>query len=136
MALLVQDRTEAMGRMTLHRIKRHFYGLLCAVLVIVPISAQSTSESDSRHKPDVELKNTRLVILKGTIVPSRTMEVNGKSLVVPEMCGFRFHNPADSPPLGWRQLGETLFHKDTGTCEGAFVEGEVVQASEAPKEKG
>jgi hypothetical protein len=121
--------------MTLHRIQHHFFGLFCAVLIMVPISAQSTPESDSRHKPDVELKNTRLVILKGTLVPAQTREINGRSVVVPEMCGFRYHNPADSPPLGWRQLGESLFHEDTGTCEGAFVEGEVVQASEASKTK-
>jgi hypothetical protein len=119
--------------MTPYRFQKPLLRAICAVLVMVPISAQSTPDSDSRHKHDVELKNTRLVILKGTLIPSETMVMNGKSVVVPERCGFRYHNPADSPPLGWRQLGETLFHKDTGTCEGAFVEGEVVQASEPSK---
>jgi hypothetical protein len=106
------------------RMRNAYYSPTLFVLPFVAAKAQTINQT-----PDMQLSNTRYVVLSGKRIPGETAVHNGRSYSVPERCRFRYHVPAGSPALGWRQIGETIFHRDAAdTCEGAFIQGEPPRA--------
>lgn len=93
------------------------------IITLLFVSSEAQSQTPT---PDMKLNNARLVVLQGKIRPATTAVHGARSYAVPETCRFRYHVPAGSNALGWRQIGDTLFHEDSQTCDGAFIEGEPV----------
>jgi hypothetical protein len=106
-------------------------GVAPLLLLLSPF-VLSNAQTQPNQTADMQLSNAKYAVLSGKRVPGTTTMQNGRSYDVPETCRFRYHVPAGSPALGWRQVGETIFHRDAAdTCEGSFIQGEPPHAATA-----
>jgi hypothetical protein len=69
------------------------------------------------------LLNSKIVVMKGVVIPSRKINLNGSDYTVPLGCEFTFVLPPGQKALGSRRLGEPVFDKTNNTCEAAFEVG-------------
>ncbi len=88
--------------------------------------AGGLSAQDSASAPaNMEIANPSLVIVQGATIPAHIQTTNGQTHAAPTTCRFRFHVPAGSNPLAWRQASDPLFSADGKTCEATFYQGEL-----------
>lgn len=98
--------------------------LFAVVLYAAPILAQADQKAFK-----MDLSSPRLVVLQGITIPAYATATDGVASSAPIRCRFKYHVPAGIRGMGWRQLGDPLYHEDGKTCEAAFQEGELTADS-------